>query len=311
MQELPARKVTVQDSFWSPRLDINAREAIFHQWDQLEASRCIDNFRIAAGELDSFREGWFFSDSDAYKWLDAASRILVTHSSTDLLKLVDNFIALLGRAQAPDGYLFTYNQIHFPGQRWVSLQVEHELYCHGHLIEAGVSHFEATGKRDLLDIVVKAADLLLRDFLNAGPEKTDGHEEIEIALLRLHNVTRKEDYLELARQFIERRGRIPNFSVHMTREWQESKKRSAQVQEMRKEYVKQHQDHREFRLPPGNTAKKPPNINQRWYLSASEDSILNSMLQSAIRKSRLGMLCASDTCRRPEPHFTGFHPIRL
>lgn len=285
MQEIPGRQIAIQDPYWSPRLDVNAREAIFHQWDQLETSRCIDNFRIAAGELDSFREGWFFSDSDAYKWLDAASRISVTHSSPELLKLIEDFIALLRRAQAPDGYLFTYNQIHFPNQRWVALQVEHELYCHGHLIEAGVSHFEATGKTDLLVAVRKAADLLVRDFLNEGPEKVCGHEEIEIALLRLYIVTRKEDYLELARQFIERRGRVPNFTVLMTREWQESKKRSAQVQEMRKEYLKLHPDHREFRLPPGNASKKPPNINQRWYLSALRG--FYSQQHAPIRKQKI------------------------
>jgi len=80
MDELPARKVTLCDSYWSPRLEVNARRAIFHQWEQLEASGCIDNFRIAAGEKEGFREGWFFADSDAYKWLDAAARIYANPS---------------------------------------------------------------------------------------------------------------------------------------------------------------------------------------------------------------------------------------
>src|SRR5689334_24424794 len=215
MKELSARQVKIADSFWSPRLAINAEKAIFHQWRQLEATRCIDNFRIAAGEKDGFREGFFFADSDAYKWLDAASRIHALNPDPELAALMDSFIALLGRAQMEDGYLFTYNQIHFPNQRWVNLQIEHELYCHGHLIEAGVSHYQATGRSDVLDLCIKSADLLVGDFLNASNDKTCGHEEIEIALIRLYGVTEKEEYLELARQFLERRGRIPFFPLHL------------------------------------------------------------------------------------------------
>jgi len=76
---------------------------------------------LAAGERDGFREGWFFADSDAYKWLDAASRIYALHTDPELVSLMDSFISLLARAQMPDGYLFTCNQIPFPGQRWVNL----------------------------------------------------------------------------------------------------------------------------------------------------------------------------------------------
>ena len=195
MQELNARQVKIIDSFWSPRQAVNAQKAIFHQWKQLEATRCIDNFRLVTGEKEGFREGWFFADSDAYKWLDAASRIYALDPQPKLAALIDSFIALLGRSQMPDGYLFTYNQLHFPNQRWVNLQIEHELYCHGHLIEAGVSHYEATDRRDLLDICITAADLLVRDFLNASNDKTCGHEEIELALMRLYRVTGTGEYL--------------------------------------------------------------------------------------------------------------------
>ena len=117
MDELPSRQVTLHDPFWSPRLEVNARRAIFHQWEQLEASGCIDNFRIAAGEKDGFRIGWFFADSDAYKWLEAAARISVHYPDGRLASLIDGLVALLGRAQSPDGYLFTYNQLHFPINR--------------------------------------------------------------------------------------------------------------------------------------------------------------------------------------------------
>lgn len=226
MKELTASQVRINDAFWSPRLDVNAKSAIFHQWKQLEDTRCIDNFHIATGEKDGFREGWFFADSDAYKWLDAASRIYALQPDPKLASLMDDFISLIARTQQSDGYIFTYNQIHFPNQRWVNLQVEHELYCHGHLIEAGVSHYYATGSMNMLDICVKAADLLVRDFLNTSAEKTCGHEEIEIALIRLYRVTRNEEYLELARQFVERRGRIRFFPVHILRQFSSFNKRA-------------------------------------------------------------------------------------
>ncbi len=149
MQEFSSGQVRIHDPFWSTRLETNARRAIFHQWEQLEASGCIDNFRILAGEKDGFREGWFFADSDAYKWLEAAARIQAIHPDAKLAARMEGLLALLLKARAQDGYLFTYNQIHFPGVRWVNLQIEHELYCHGHLIEACISHHLTTGRDEL------------------------------------------------------------------------------------------------------------------------------------------------------------------
>jgi DUF1680 family protein len=267
MKEITARQVRINDSFWSPRLEVNAEKAIFHQWRQLEATLCIDNFRIAAGEKDGFREGFFFSDSDAYKWLDAASRIYALQADPELASLMDSLIALLGRAQMEDGYLFTYNQIHFPNQRWVNLQIEHELYCHGHFIEAGVSHYEATGRRGLLDLCVKSADLLVHDFRNASNDKTCGHEEIEIALMRLYRVTGKEKYLELARQFVERRGRIPFFPLHFWHQFRNYNKRKLYVKELRKSYIAEHPDHASFRLPGDNYTKKVRFSRARRYFN--------------------------------------------
>jgi uncharacterized protein len=268
MNELAPRQVLINDAFWTPRLAVNAKKAIFHQWEQLLATRCIDNFRIAAGEQDGFREGWFFADSDAYKWLDAASRILAVQPDHRLASLVDELIALLGRAQMPDGYLFTYNQIHFPGQRWVNLQVEHELYCHGHLIEAGVSHYEATGQRELLNLCITAADLLVRDFLNAENDKTCGHEEIELALVRLYRVTGENQYLELAHQFVERRGRIPFYPLHMLNQFTSFNKRKAYVENLRRSYIVQHPEHESFELPGDNYTPKPRFSRARWYVNA-------------------------------------------
>jgi uncharacterized protein len=261
----------ITGGYWAQKLETNAKAAIFHQWEQLQASGCIHNFRIAAGEADGFREGWFFADSDAYKWLEAAVRIQALHPDDQLSNLLDELIALLGRAQMDDGYIFTYNQILFPETRWQNLQIEHELYCHGHLIEAGVSHYEVSGRTELLDIARKAADRIVEDFLGKGPDFTPGHEEIELALLRLHVVVGDQDggiYMAMARQFIEQRGRNARFTLSILRQNAAVGKRAKQVEQKKREYMQAHPGFIPYQLPPGNQAKKPANSAQRWYASA-------------------------------------------
>ena len=267
MKELSPRLVSLNDPFWHTRQQVNAEHAIFHQWQMLEDSHCIDNFRLAAGEKDGFREGWFFADSDAYKWLDAAARICSLWPSDELIRRMNGLIGLLGRTQMDDGYLFTYNQVHFPTERWDNLMIEHELYCHGHLIEAGVSHYEATTEKPLLDIACRAADLLVRDFLDASPDRTSGHEEIEIALLRLYQVTGRGHYLELARQFLERRGQLSPFAPIIFRQNSNVNKHIRFVHEQRNAYLKEHPEYAIFTLPPDNFAKKPRTAMIRWQLS--------------------------------------------
>jgi uncharacterized protein len=258
---LPAR---IKPGFWQDRLETNAEQAIFHQWDQLVASGCIENFKIAAGRAAGFREGWFFADSDAYKWLEAASKIWAYSPDLRLADLMDSFIDLLGHAQMPDGYLFTYNQIHFPGTRWQNLQIEHELYCHGHLVEAGVSHFEATGRTDLLTISRRAADRIWTDFQGKSGIFTPGHEEIEIALLRLHQVIEGDTaYLELARQLIEQRGRSHHFAFSLLSQVIRVDRRSKFVQKMRRRYLEAHPGFKPFQLPANNLSKEPPGIALR------------------------------------------------
>ncbi len=267
MNDLPQSKISVRDGFWTPRLERNATVSIFQQWEWLERTGCIENFRLAAGEKAGFREGYFFADSDAYRWLDAASRIYASYPSDRLKGLMDGLVALLGRAQEEDGYLYTYNQLHFPGVRWHNLQIEHELYCHGHLIEAGVSHFAATGERSMLDIAVKAADLLVREFSEAGPESTPGHEEVEIALARLYEVTGNRSYLNLAVHFVEQRGRMGLFFYRLLREYVSHLRRERRVKKAWKAYVRAHPEHLErFRLPEENVAPRPWYAPFRWYL---------------------------------------------
>jgi DUF1680 family protein len=270
MNQIPASQVKIEGGFWGPRLKLNAGKAIYHQWEQLKKTGCIENFRLVADGKEGVREGYFFADSDAFKWMDAAARIYAAYPSKKLKNLMDGFIQLIQRTQTEDGYLYTYNQFHFPEVRWNNLQIEHELYCHGHLIEAGVSHFEATGERNLLEIAIKAADLLVRDFSSAGPEGTPGHQEIELALLRLHNVTQNQSYLDLAGHFIEQRGRIKPFLLHILPQNKSVKERGAQVNQRLADYAAQHPERaRSFRLAADNVINSPPFGKQRWLLNTA------------------------------------------
>ena len=254
--------------FWAQRRAVNAQYAIHHQWEQLEASGCFHNFCIAAGLADGWREGWYFADSDAYKWLEAAARIWATTRDAQLAARMDALIALLAQTQQPDGYLFTFNQVHFPDVRWRNLQIEHELYCHGHLIEAGVSHFQATGQDSLRTIARKAADRIVADFRGKDARYTPGHEEIEIALLRLHALTGQPDYLDLARQFVEQRGRIPLVGLEIARQYRDSGQRSRVIQRAKQGYLAAHPGFKPYALPPENLAKHAWYTMLRRYASA-------------------------------------------
>jgi DUF1680 family protein len=266
MEELSAQHVMIDDFYWSRQLETNSSQAIYHQWEQLVASGCIENFRIVHGEVAGLREGWFFADSDAYKWLDAAARIYSTHPDQKLARLMDELIVLIGHAQASDGYLFTFNQIHFPGIRWKNLMIEHELYCHGHLIEAGVSHYQATNQTSLLEIARKAANRVTADFQGKGPDYTPGHEEIEIALLRLYQVSGDQSYLEMARQFLEQRGRKsqPGFLFSMIHQIRSASSRLAQVRKERGKYLAEHPEYPPKKVPPGNYSKTVFGSYLRW-----------------------------------------------
>lgn len=281
--------VKIVDGFWSKWMDVNAHQAIFHQWEQLEASGCIENFRIAAGQVTGVRQGWFFSDSDATKWLEAASRIGGPQPEPRLARLIDDFIELLTKAQTPDGYLFTYNQIFFPGQRWQNLQIEHELYCHGHLIEAGVTHFETSGRTDLLEIARKAADRIVTDFRGRGPSFTPGHEEIEIALIRLHKVyPGKGEYLNLARQFIDQRGRHPFFSLSLLGQLISVAKRSKLVHQKSQLIMMKNPEIKIHEVPPENPYKKPFNTYFRWLSSALSGKFFQQHAPVGIQKVPVG-----------------------
>ncbi|MGN7356555.1 glycoside hydrolase family 127 protein [Paenibacillus sp. SAF-054] len=227
----PVKHVVVVDRFWKTYKDVVANEVIPYQWkalnDQLAdtvPSHAIENFRIAAGESDGEYYGTVFQDSDVAKWLETVAYSLRDHPDPELEKQADDLIGLLGRAQAEDGYLNTYYMLKEPDRRWTNLRDNHELYCAGHFIEAAVAYYETTGKKALLHIMEKYAALIQREF---GPEEGQrrgypGHEEIELALVKLYEVTGTEAYLSLARYFIDERGREPVYFIEEREKRKES-----------------------------------------------------------------------------------------
>ncbi len=217
---LPLSQVTLTGGFLAERARLARETVIPYQWEALndriagaERSGCVHNFQVAAGEKSGKFHGLFWQDSDLAKWIEAASYRLATHPDAALDAELDRLIATIAKAQQPDGYLNTYFQLVEPQNRWANLRDCHELYVAGHFIEAGVAHFQATGKRTLLDVVCKLADMIGRTF-GPGPAQTPGycgHEEIELALVKLARTTGVESYRDLAHYFITQRGQSPNY----------------------------------------------------------------------------------------------------
>jgi len=198
-------EVAVDDAFWSPWIDRNRDVTVEYQYEQLEESGTLENFRRAADGKSGGFQGMWFQDTDAYKWIEAASYELAKADDPDLRERVDEVIDLVAGAQEASGYLDTYFQLVEPGNEWTNLNIMHELYCAGHLIEAAVAHFEATGDRSLLDVAVDFADHVdevFGDEIDGVP----GHEGIELALVRLFRVTGEERYLDRAQYFVDLRG---------------------------------------------------------------------------------------------------------
>lgn len=209
------KDVKIKDPFWDRHTQLVKSEILDYQWramnDQIEdapPSHCIENFRIAAGESEGEFFGAVFQDSDVAKWLEAVAYTLAAEPDAELKKRADGVIDLIGRAQQPDGYFNTYFILKEPGKRFQNLCEGHELYTLGHMIEAAVAYNQATGERRFLEIVCRMADLVTDTF---GPEEgklhgMPGHEEIELALVRLYEVTGERKYLETAKYFIDVRG---------------------------------------------------------------------------------------------------------
>ncbi|CAM4478934.1 glycoside hydrolase family 127 protein [Paenibacillus typhae] len=220
-------KTSIKDEFWGHYIRLVQDVVIPYQYEALhdrvpeaEPSHAIANFEIAAGRRTGEFKGWVFQDSDVAKWLEAVGYSLSIKRDLELERRADEVIELVGAAQQPDGYLDTYFIIKEPGKRWTNLQDCHELYCAGHFIEAAVAYYEATGKDKLLNIVRKLVDHIASVF---GPEEGklkgyDGHQEIELALVKLYRLTGEQKYLELSSFFIDQRGQEPNF---LRKEWED------------------------------------------------------------------------------------------
>ncbi|MFW9902695.1 MAG: glycoside hydrolase family 127 protein [Candidatus Thorarchaeota archaeon] len=266
--QLIFKRVYIEDSFWSPRLKMNRESAIYHQWEQLEKFRCIDNFRILTNEKVGFREGWFFSDSDAFKWLDAACRIFSTSPSDKLKVIIDEFIRVINESQ-DNGYLFTFNQIHFPREKWVNLWIEHELYCLGHLIEALISHYEFSQDPAILESAIKIANLLVNQFLdvNSSVNAIPGHQEIEIALLKLFRITKNNQYLKLVAEFLQRRGKSRLKWFTIIKQNSHHNRRLSRIEKLRERYLIQHPEEKKFQLPENVYTLFPSGFKLRVFLN--------------------------------------------
>ena len=220
VMEVDLHKLKINDPFLGQYQQLVRDVVIPYQWDALndrieeaDPSHAIENFRIAAGRQEGEFYGMVFQDSDVAKWLEAVAWSLCQKPDAGLEKTADEVIELVAAAQCEDGYLNTYFTVKAPEERWTNLAECHELYCAGHMIEAGVAFFQATGKRRLLDVVCRLADHIDSVF---GPGDNQlhgypGHPEIELALMRLYDVTQEPRYIALVNYFVEARGTQPHF----------------------------------------------------------------------------------------------------
>lgn len=215
IQPVPFTSVKVTDDFWAPRIKRNHEVTIPIAFEQSEKTGRIKNFRIAGGlEEGRFQSNYPFDDSDVFKIIEGASYSLQTFPDRKLETYLDTLIRYIGLAQEDDGYIYTYRTIMgddshpwIGTKRWEKTHIlSHELYNIGHMYEAAVAHYQATGKSSFLDIAIKSADLVARDFGWGKIETYPGHQEIEIGLVKLYRVTGNRKYLDLAKFFLDVRG---------------------------------------------------------------------------------------------------------
>ncbi len=204
---VPFQDVHISDAFWSPRLKTNQRVTIEANLHQCEITGRIQNFAVAGKLEQGKHQGFLFNDSDVYKVIEGIAYTLSSKRDPQLEKRTDAIIDTIAAAQQPEGYLNTYYTLVEPQNRWKNIQHGHELYCAGHLIEAAVAYYHATGKRKLLDVACKFADHIATVFGPDRRQETSGHEEIELALIKLYRTTNEKRYLELAQFFLDVRGR--------------------------------------------------------------------------------------------------------
>jgi DUF1680 family protein len=216
IQPVPFTQVQITDNFWAPKLRVNADITIPYTLGQCVKTGRIDNFLRAAGKLPAdTMTAYPFDDTDLYKAIEGASYSLQTKRNPVLEKYLDSLIADIAAAQEPDGYLYTFRTMKAPkphewvgAKRWQNEEdLSHELYNCGHLYEAAAAHYLATGRKNLLNIATKNADLLVKTFGWGKEEKFPGHQIVETGLTRLYRITGKKEYLDLAKFFLDLRGK--------------------------------------------------------------------------------------------------------
>ena len=205
IEQVDFSNVRINDSFWSPQLKKNVEATIPVCIDQIEnKTDRIKNYENAARGQGK-HSGIFFDDSDVYKAMEGYAYSLINHPDAKLEAKVDEWTDKIAAAQQSDGYLNTYYTLTGLDKRWTNMD-KHEMYCAGHLLEAGVAYFKATGKRKLLDVGQRMADYMMSVFGEGKRHWVPGHEEIELALVKLYEVTGQKKYLDFAYWLLEQRG---------------------------------------------------------------------------------------------------------
>ncbi len=215
IQPVPFTQVHVDDHFWKPKMDINAEVTIPYTLEQCRKNGRIDNFLRAAHKLEGDKLSEFtFDDTDIYKVIEGASYAMQVQKNPQLDQRIDSLISIIAAAQESDGYLFTFRTVKarkphewIGARRWEKEEdLSHELYNSGHLFEAAVAHYQSTGKKTLLNIAIKNADLLVNTFGYGKEERYPGHQIVETGLTKMYRVTGNKKYLDLAKFFLDVRG---------------------------------------------------------------------------------------------------------
>jgi hypothetical protein len=209
LRPVASRSVCLTDSFWEPRREKNRHATLPTQYDHIEKTGRLDNFRRASGKRpDLDFQGIFFNDSDVFKWLEAAAAELP--NTPALTEFVETTITEIAAAQQEDGYLNTYFMFDKAGERWENLAWMHELYCAGHFIQGAIAHYRSTDSEALLTVAKRLADHIYAVFGPEGRLGACGHEELEMALVELYRTTGETKYLTLAGRMIDARGSEPS-----------------------------------------------------------------------------------------------------
>lgn len=216
---VPFTKVKLEDKFWLPRIRINHEVTIPASFERCENTGRIKNFEMAATKTGAFCTIFPFDDTDIYKTIEGASFSMSLYPDPKLDAYIDGLIKKVAAAQEPDGYLYTARTIDpahphkwSGSERWVKeRELSHELYNSGHLFEAAAAHYQATGKKNLLDIALKNADLICKTFGHDKLHVAPGHEVVEMGLVKLYRITGKPEYLSTAKYFIEERGHYAGY----------------------------------------------------------------------------------------------------